>query len=480
MAYKDLRNFIETLDKMGELKHIYAPVDANLEIAEITDRVSKQGGPALLFHSVKGSKMPVLINAMGSKKRMLTALGLDSYEGFFEKYFELLEKPASMMDKLKLLPRLTEIAQMMPKSVKSGPCKEVILKENPSLDILPIMKCWPKDGGRYITLPLVFTVDPVSGKHNCGCYRLQVIDDKTLLMHWQMHKHGAAHHKKYRAENKKMDVAIAIGCDPALTFSAIAPLPDDLYEMLFAGLLREKAVEMARCETVDLEVPAHAEIVLEGYVDPAEELHVEGPFGDHTGYYSQEDLYPAFHLTAITHRKDPIYHSIIVGIPPQEDDYMGQAVERLFLPIIQKQFPEIVDMHMPFEGVFHNLMIVSIRKRYPGHARKIMHGIWGLGQAMFTKVIVVVDDDVNVQDLHEVAWKALNHIDPERDIEFVMGPVDVLDHASRLLGYGSHMGVDATRKWKEEGFTRVWPEEIEMSAEVKELVTKRWKEYGLE
>jgi 4-hydroxy-3-polyprenylbenzoate decarboxylase len=415
---------------------------------------------------------------MGTKQRMLMALGLNSYESFFEKYFELLEKPSNVLDKLKLIPRLTEIAQMMPKSVKTGACKEVIVKDNPSLAFLPILKCWPKDGGRYITLPLVFTVNHQTGKHNCGCYRLQVVDDRTLLMHWQLHKHGAAHHQKYLQEKKRMEVAIAIGCDPALTFSAIAPLPDDLYEMLFAGLLREKAVEMVKCETVDLEVPAHSEIVLEGYVDPAEPLRVEGPFGDHTGYYSLEDDYPAFHLTCITHRKNPIYQTIIVGPPPQEDDYMGQAVERLFLPVIQKQFPEIVDMHMPFEGVFHNLMFVSIKKRYAGHARKIMHGIWGLGQAMFTKVIVVVDDDVDVQDIREVAWKALNHIDPERDIEFVMGPVDVLDHASRLMGYGSHMGVDATRKWKEEGFTRRWPDEIVMSPEVQQLVTKRWKEYG--
>lgn len=478
MAYIDLRHFIETLESMDELKHIQVPVNADLEISEITDRVSKAGGPALLFHNVTGYDIPVLINAMGSKKRMLTALGLNSYESFFEKYFELLEKPSGLMDKLKLLPRLTEIAQMMPKTVKSGPCKEVILKDRPSLNFLPIMKCWPGDGGRYITLPLVFTVDPESGKHNCGCYRLQVCDEQTLLMHWQLHKHGAHHHRKHSAENKRMEVAIAIGCDPAITFSAVAPLPDDVYEMLFAGLLREKAVEMVACETVDLEVPAHAEIVLEGYVDPSEELKVEGPFGDHTGYYSLEDMYPAFHLTCITHRKDPIYHSIIVGPPPQEDDYMGQAVERLFLPVIRKQFPEIVDMHMPFEGIFHNLMLVSIRKRYPGHARKIMHGVWGLGQAMFSKVIVVVDYDVDVQNVREVAWKALNHIDPERDIEFVMGPVDVLDHASRLPGYGSHMGVDATRKWKEEGFHRPWPEEIRMSPEMKQLVTKRWKEYG--
>lgn len=477
MAYKDLRDFIDALDRIGELKHIHAPVSRDLEITEITDRISKQGGPALLFHNVTGHNMPVLINAMGSKRRMLTALGLDSYEDFFQKYFELLEKPASMMDKLKLIPRLTEIAQMMPKTVKSGPCKEVILKDQPSLDLLPVIQCWPRDGGRYITLPLVFTVDPRSGKHNCGCYRLQIFDERTLGMHWQIHKHGAHHHRKYIGEKKRMDVAIAIGCDPALTFSAIAPLPDDLYEMLFAGLLREKSVEMVPCETVDLEVPAHSEIVLEGYVDP-DESRIEGPFGDHTGYYSLEDSYPVFHLTCITHRKNPIYQTTIVGPPPMEDDYMGQAVERLFLPVIQKQFPEIVDMHMPFEGVFHNLMIVSLRKRYAGHARKIMHGIWGLGQAMFTKVIVVVDDDVNVQDMREVAWKALNHIDPERDIEFVMGPVDVLDHASRLMGYGSHMGVDATRKWKSEGFDRPWPDEIVMNPEIKDIVTKRWKEYG--
>src|SRR3990172_70862 len=369
---------------------------------------------------------------------------------------------------------------MMPKTVKTGPCKEVVIKDRPSLDSFPILKCWPEDGGRYITLPLVFTVDPASGKHNCGCYRLQVVNEQTLLMHWQLHKHGAHHHKKYRAEKKRMEVAIAIGCDPALTFSAIAPLPDDLYEMLFAGLLREKAVEMVPCETVDLEVPAHAEIVLEGYVDPDEDLHVEGPFGDHTGYYSQEDLYPALHLTCVTHRKDPIYQSIIVGPPPQEDDYMGQAVERLFLPVIRKQLPEIVDMHMPFEGIFHNLVLISIRKRYAGHARKIMHAIWGLGQAMFSKVIVVVDKDVNVRDPAEVTWKVLNHIDPERDIEFVMGPVETLDHASRLPKYGSKMGIDGTRKWKEEGFTREWPEEQVMDTDTITLVARRWKEYGLE
>lgn len=462
---------------MGELKHIKAPVSQDLEIAEITDRISKLGGPALLFHNVKGSTMPVLINALGSRNRMLTALGLESYESFFAKYFELLDKPSNLMDKLKLIPRLTEIAQMMPKTVKSGPCKDVILKDNASLNSIPIIQCWPRDGGRYITLPLVFTVDPRTGKHNCGCYRLQVFDEKTLGMHWQIHKHGAHHHRQYVGEKKRMDVAIAIGCDPVLTFSAIAPLPDDLYEMLFAGLLREKSVEMVRCETVDLEVPAHSEIVLEGYVDP-DESRIEGPFGDHTGYYSLEDQYPVFHLTCITHRNDPIYQTTIVGPPPMEDDFMGQAVERLFLPVIQKQFPEIVDMHMPFEGIFHNLMIVSIKKRYPGHARKIMHGIWGLGQAMFTKVVVVVDDDVNVQNIREVTWKALNHIDPERDIEFVLGPVDVLDHSSRLVGYGSHMGVDATRKWKSEGFERPWPDEIVMSPEIKDLVTKRWKEYG--
>lgn len=462
---------------MGELKHIKAPVSQDLEIAEITDRISKLGGPALLFHNVKGSTMPVLINAMGSRNRMLAALGLETYESFFAKYFELLDKPSNLMDKLKLIPRLTEIAQMMPKTVKSGPCKDVILKDNASLNSIPIIQCWPKDGGRYITLPLVFTVNPRTGKHNCGCYRLQVFDEKTLGMHWQIHKHGAHHHRQYVGENKRMDVAIAIGCDPVLTFSAIAPLPDDLYEMLFAGLLREKSVEMVHCETVDLEVPAHSEIVLEGYVDP-DESRIEGPFGDHTGYYSLEDQYPVFHLTCITHRNDPIYQTTIVGPPPMEDDFMGQAVERLFLPVIQKQFPEIADMHMPFEGIFHNLMIVSIKKRYPGHARKIMHGIWGLGQAMFTKVVVVVDDDVNVQNIREVAWKALNHIDPERDIEFVLGPVDVLDHSSRLVGYGSHMGVDATRKWKSEGFERPWPDEIVMSPEMKDLVTKRWKEYG--
>lgn len=477
MAYKDLRDFIDALRRMGELKQIDAPVSQDLEITEIADRVSKSAGPALLFTNVQGSRVPLLINALGSRKRMLAALGLYSYGGFFDKYFELLEKPAGMMDKLKLLPRLNEIAQMMPRTVKTGPCKEVIIRDNPSVDFLPIMKCWPGDGGRYITLPLVFTVDPKTAKHNVGCYRLQVFDGQTLGMHWQLHKGGAQHHRLHLAENKRMPVAVAIGTDPTLAFSAIAPLPDDLYEMLFAGLLREKAVDMVPCETIDMEVPAHSEIILEGYVDPAES-RPEGPFGDHTGFYSLQDPYPVFHLTCITHRTDPIYQSTIVGPPPMEDDYMGQAVEQLFLPVIRKQLPEVIDMHMPFEGVFHNLVLVSIRKRYPGHARKIMHAIWGLGQAMFSKVIVVVDDDVNVQDVREVAWKALNHIDPERDIEFVMGPVDVLDHSSRLPGYGSHMGIDATRKWKEEGFERRWPDEIKMSPEVRDLVTKRWKEYG--
>ena len=476
--YRDLREFIDTLDKKGQLRHIHAPVNPELEISEINDRIVKENGPALLFHNVAGYKIPVLINTFGSKERMLLGLGLDSYETFFDKYFELLEKPTGLMDKLKLLPRLTEIAQMMPKTVKTGPCKEVILRD-PSLDILPILKCWPSDAGRYITLPLVFTVDPKTGKHNCGCYRLQVVDNKTLIMHWQLHKHGALHHKKHMGEKKKMDVAIALGCDPALTFSAIAPLPDDLYEMLFAGLLREKAVEMVQCETVDLEVPANAEIVLEGYVDPSEELRVEGPFGDHTGYYSQEDKYPAFHLTCVTHRKEPIYQTIIVGPPPQEDDYLGQAVERLFLPIIRKQLPEIVDMHMPFEGIFHNLMIVAIRKSYPGHARKIMNAIWSLGQAMFTKVVVIVDHDVDIHDYSEVVWKALCAMDPERDVQFSFGPMDTLDHAARMQDYGSKMGLDATRKWPSEGFTRPWPDEILMDETTKKRVAGLWKSLGL-
>ncbi len=482
--FTDLRAFVAALEGRGELLRIGAEVDPELEIAEICDRVVKSGGPALLFENVKGSSMPVLINALGTEGRTNLALGVESTEqlpGKVEGILALLDKrPEGLIDKLKMLPKLAELSALFPKTVKSGACQEVVhTGDAVDLTAIPILKCWPQDAGRFITMPMVFSRDPVHGKTNCGMYRLQVYDKNTTGMHWHQHHGGAAHAQKARWEGiDRIEVAAAIGGDPTCTFCAAMPLPDDLYEMIFGGFLREKAVEMVKCKTVELEVPASAEIVLEGYVNP-NELRTEGPFGDHTGYYSLPDEYPVFHVTAVTHRKDPIYQTIIVGKPPMEDCYMAGAIEHLVRPVLQKQFPEVVDFHLPFEGIFHNLMLLSIRKRYPGHARKMMHAMWGTGQAMFTKVIVVVDHDVNVRDYGEVCWKALNHIDPERDTEFVLGPVETLDHASRLPKYGSKMGIDATRKGPDEGFDRPWPDEQVMPDEIRDLVTRRWSEYGL-
>jgi 4-hydroxy-3-polyprenylbenzoate decarboxylase len=420
---------------------------------------------------------------------------------------------------------LAEMGKFFPKTVSTGPCKEVIKRDNFSLLDFPVLQCWPKDAGRFITLPCVVSRDPKTGKRNVGMYRMQIYDERTTGMHWQRQKVGAEHYREAlrRAasiENGgtgvparpagqspatnasaavdimartsggsilveanqprgKMEVAVAIGTDPAITFSAIVPAPPDVEEYLIAGFLRQKPVELVKCETVDLEVPASAEIVLEGHVH-LDELRTEGPFGDHTGYYSLEDLYPVFHVSCITHRKNPIYSTTIVGKPPMEDGWMGKAVERIFLPLMRLTIPELIDINLPLEGVFHNLMLVSIRKSYPGQARKVMNAIWSLGQAMFTKCIIVVDEDVNVQDVGEVTLKVLNHIDPERDIQFTLGPVDSLDHSSRLPNYGSKMGIDATRKWPSEGFARPWPDEILMDEKTKALVDKKWKDLGLE
>ena len=483
MAYDDLRDFIKALEKAGELKRISLEVSPILEITEIVDRVCKrsQGGPALLFENVKGHSIPVLINALGSRRRMEIALEVNGYKDIADRVTELLDfkSPQGFIEKIKMLPKLAELGRFFPKIVRSGPCKEVIQKDNFSLFDLPVLKCWPDDGGRFITLPMVFSRNPVTGKRNCGMYRMQVLDERTTAMHWQLHKHGASHFREHSKRSQQpMPVSVAIGSDPITTFAATLPLPDDLDEMLFAGFLRSSPVEMVKCETNDLEVPASAEIVLEGYVDPAD-MRTEGPFGDHTGFYTPQEPYPAFHVTAITRRKDAIYSTIVVGRPPMEDCYMGEAIEHIFLPLFQRQFPEVVDMHMPFEGIFHNLMIISIRKSYPGHARKIMNAVWSLGQAMFTKCIVVVDEHVPVRDPGYVVWYALNNIDPERDIQFTMGPIDVLDHASRLFAYGSKMGIDATRKTASEGFTRDWPDQIEMSEEIKKLVDSKWADLRL-
>jgi 4-hydroxy-3-polyprenylbenzoate decarboxylase len=482
MAYRDLGDFIRALEKHGELKRIPFEVDPVLEITEFADRAVKQGGPALLFERPKGSRFPVLINAFASMRRMELALEVSSVEEVAVRIAEFLQlqMPQGLLGKLKMLPKLAEIGKFFPRTVSTGPSKEVIERDGFSLFDFPILQCWPKDAGRFITLPLVFSRHPETGRRNCGMYRMQVFDERTTGMHWQTHKHGAEHYRRLAAEGKsaRMDVAVAIGADPATMFSAILPAPPDLDEMILAGFLRGEPVEMVRCETCDLEVPANAEIVLEGYVELGE-LRREGPFGDHTGFYSLEDDYPVFHVTCISRRKRPVYATTIVGPPPMEDFFMGKAIERIFLPLMRLQLPEIRDIHMPAEGVFHNLMLVAIRKSYPGHARKVMHAIWGLGQAMFTKCIVVVDEDVDVQDVREVAWKALNNIDPERDIEFVHGPVDSLDHASRLPNFGSKMGIDATRKWPEEGFHRPWPDVIEMTPEVKRRVDELWRKAGL-
>ena len=520
MAYNDLREWITALDRAGELKRIQTEVDPVLEIAEITDRVSKSrdargvtGGPALLFERPKGHSIPLLINQFGSQRRMRMALEVDSLDEIANRIRQFMDvkSPQGFLDKVKMLPMLAEMGKFFPKTVSTGPCKENVRKGNFDLNHLPILQCWPKDAGRFITLPCVITRDPKTGKRNVGMYRMQVYDGQTTGMHWQRQKIGAEHYREMlrrAAENPhprhsshiqahssvdimartsggsvipdgempkgKMDVAVAIGTDPAITFSAIVPAPPDIEEYLIAGFLRQKPVELVKCETVDLEVPASAEIVLEGYVN-LDELRTEGPFGDHTGFYSLEDLYPVFHLTCVTHRNDPVYATTIVGKPPQEDAYMGKAVERVFLPLMKLTLPELVDINLPIEGVFHNLMIVSIRKSYPGQARKVMNAIWSLGQAMFTKCIIVVDEDVNVQDIGDVTLKALNNIDPERDIQFTLGPVDSLDHASRLPNFGSKMGVDATRKWTTEGFMRPWPDEIVMDQKTKALVDSKWK-----
>lgn len=483
MAYRDLREFIRRLEKEGELKRISAEVDPVLEITEITDRVTKAGGPALLFERPKGSRVPVAINLLGSHRRVNLALEVDSLAEVANrvKAFLDVQTPQGFLDKVKMLPKLAELGSFFPKTVKSGPCKEVIRKDGFSLSEFPILKCWPQDGGRYITWPMVITKNPQTGKRNVGCYRMQVFDERTTAMHWQTQKHGAEHFRTARSQNAggRMEVAVAIGSDPATALSGILPIPPDLDEFMFSGFLRRDAVELVRCETVDLEVPANSEIVLEGYVELGE-LRTEGPFGDHTGFYSLEGQYPVFHITCITHRKDPIYLTTIVGRPPQEDFFMGHAIERIFLPVMKMQFPEIVDVSMPAEGIFQNLMIVAIRKSYPGHARKVMNAIWSLGQAMFTKVIVVVDHDVEVQNSSEVVWKALCAIDPQRDIEFVLGPVDTLEHASRLQDFGSKMGVDATRKWPSEGFSRPWPDEICMDAVTKKRIDALWKSLGLD
>lgn len=481
MAYRDLHEFIAALEAAGELKRIKEPAGPLLEITEITDRVVKKEGPALLFENVPGYNMPVLTNAFGSQCRLEMALG-SSLDEIAARLTEILRLPDpasnTLVEKLKILPRLTQLGSFLPKTIRHGPCQEVVEKEF-SLDLLPALKCWPEDGGRFITLPLVFTKDPDTGTRNVGMYRLQIFDARTTGMHWHLHKDGAENYRRHRLQGQRMEVAVAIGADPATTYAATAPLPRGVDEMVLAGFLRQQPVEMVRCRTVDLEVPAHAEIVLEGYVDP-EETRLEGPFGDHTGYYSPADYYPVFHVTCLTRRKEVVYQATIVGRPPMEDCYLAKATERIFLPLIKWQIPEIVDMNFPLEGVFHNCTIVSINKTYPGQARKVMCALWGLGQMMFTKTVIVVDASVNVQDLSEVRWRVFNNIDPRRDLTIIDGPIDALDHASPTPHYGSKLGIDATKKLPEEGHPRPWPRDIEMDKEIKRLVDEKWPLMGLD
>jgi 4-hydroxy-3-polyprenylbenzoate decarboxylase len=490
VAFDTLNEFVAALDAAGELVRIKEPVSVNLEMCEIADRTMKMpgGGPALLFERpvlMNGtpSKYPVGLNLFGSMKRMTMSLEAESLDGIGDRITELLamKVPDGLLGKLSMLPKLLEVGKFPPRSTRGKPpCQAVVLRGGDvDLDMLPLMKTWPEDGGAYITFPMVITRDPKRGIRNVGMYRIMQTGKTTLAMHWQRHKVGAAHWREMAERGEKMHVCIALGADPPSMYSASAPLPPTVDEFIFAGFLRRKPVQLAKAVTCDLDVPAEADFVIEGYIDPAEALVTEGPFGDHTGFYSLADLYPQVHVTAITMRENPIFPATIVGRPPMEDYYLGHATERIFLPLLKLTIPEIVDYHMPAEGIFHNLVFVSIRKEYPGQAYKVMNALWGQGLMSLAKVLVIVDDWVNVRDPQEAWWVALNNIDPQRDARFTMGPMDVLDHSSRAFTYGSKMGLDATRKLPEEGFVREWPAVIEMDPAVKRTVDAKWSRLGI-
>ncbi len=478
MPYEDLREFMERLESEGELARVKQEVSPVLEMTEIAERAVKSGGKAILFENPKGYDIPVLMNAFGTEKRMKMALEVDRLEEIGERLVELTRfRPSSILDGIKGLGAIKDITAFIPKTVKSkkAPCKEVV--EEPNLNKFPILKCWPKDAGRFITLPVVVTKDPDTGELNAGMYRMQVFDSRTTGMHWQIHKHGALHLKKLAEKGDgKLEVAVAIGVDPAILYASTAPLPENMSEFMFAGFIRRERVKLVECETVDLKVPATAEIVLEGYVKP-DEFRIEGPFGDHTGYYTPPEPYPVFHVECVTRREDPIYHATVVGKPPMEDAWLGKATERIFLPIIKMIHPDIVDMNLPVEAAFHNLAVVSIKKRYPGHAKKVMFALWSTGMLSLTKTVIVVDDDVNVQNLKEVLWAVTSRFDPARDVVVIPDcPIDSLDHSTYRPNVGGKLGIDATRKWKEEGFTREWPDVVEMSEDVKQKVDRMWEE----
>ena len=518
MTYTDLQTFIRDLDARGQLLRVKVQVDPILEISAIADRVSKLpaagsspapetdpvhggcGGHGLLFENVKNSTIPVAINVFGSYERMRLALGVSSFEELADRIQQLVKPnmPTTLLEKMKKLPQLAKMAGFGPKPAKRGICQEVVHTDDASLLALPIIQSWPRDGepgyggksanqnrdregagtGRYITLAGIYTVDPETGDRNVGMYRVQVYDEKLAAMHWHMHHDGARHFRKYKKLGERMPLAIVLGGEPVLTYAATCPLPPDMSELLFAGFLNDGGIELVPCKTIPLGVPANAEIVIEGWVDPDRTL-VEGPFGDHTGFYSLADYYPPFTVTAITHRRDPIYPTTIVGPPPQEDYYLGKATERIFLPLLRMLIPDIIDYHLPMFGAFHNCVFVKIRKEYPMQARKVMSSIWGAGQMMFSKMIVVVDDHVNVHDEQDVLFHMGANVDWRRDTMIVDGPCDILDHSTPYYGTGGKIGIDATRKTPGEGVVRDWPDELTMTDAIKQLVERRWKEYGL-
>ena len=491
MSLDSLQEFVDQLERSGELVRVRHPVSVDLELCEIADRVMKMpgGGPAILFERpvlLDGttSAFPVAINLFGSMRRMAMSLGVEDLDEIAARITELLQMkvPEGLFAKLAMLPRLLEVGKFPPRIRRTGtaPSQQVVWRDaEVDLRKLPLIKCWPDDGGAYITFPMVITRDPSRGIRNVGMYRIMLTGRSTLAMHWQRHKVGAAHWREMAERGEKMPVCIALGADPPSMYSASAPLPPTIDEFIFAGFLRKDPVSLVKALTCDLEVPAEADFVIEGYIDPAEPLVTEGPFGDHTGFYSLADLYPQVHVTAITMRERPIFPATIVGRPPMEDFYLGHATERIFLPLLKLTIPEIVDYHMPAEGIFHNLVFVSIKKDYPGQAYKVMNALWGQGLMSLAKVLVVVDAWVNVRNPQEAWWVALNNIDPERDARFTMGPMDVLDHSSRTFTYGSKMGLDATRKLPEEGFMREWPDVITMDDATKRRVDAMWPSLGI-
>ena len=493
MTFAGLSDFIDDLEHAGELKRVTAQVDPNLEIAEILRRGMYESKSALLFENVKGYDIPIAGNLFGSERRMRIALGLSNVDGtnnsgYYSGFDDLgkritdllsMDMPSSLFDKIRTLPKLAELAGFAPKVVSRGPVCEVVETKNPSLSFIPALKSWPKDAGRFITLGFAITRNPETKLRNMGVYRLQIIDEKTTLMHWQIHKRGSLHYKMNQQKGVRTEVAVVIGADPATVYSAVAPVPEGLDKMLFSGIMRKKGMELVKCQTVDLEVPANSEIVLEGYVDPTE-TRLEGPFGDHLGYYTQAEEYPVFHVTAVMRKEKPIYLTTVVGKPILEDAYIGKVIERTFLPLIKVFHPEIVDIDFPSAGCFQGMVIVSIKKMYPGQARKVMLGLWSMGQLMLTKIVIVLDEDVNIHDMDQVIWAVTTRADPARDFVIIDKlPTDTLDLSSSLLNLGSKFGIDATVKSRDEGYDREWQEVVSPDSETASLVTNRWKEYGI-